>query len=556
MDQFNNRPHLIWGFVGALLACLITIYVLPTQAAEQDITAVIQSHPPVTEINQGEAAKLPDSHLPLTQLADDAACRLCHQDTEAVVEFPSGETVSAQVDLSTLANSAHGTAADDPLECFSCHQPVNDYQQPHAPLTADTLREYELEQAANCETCHVQPHLTSHPGPEADNPVTCTDCHGSHDVLTVAEWQAGEGTETCVDCHTEAEVPLVEAGQLTEIVQTGLFTQQPDNSYCLACHSQEGLTYVFPNGDVLDLTIDEQALHDSVHGEANSWQPLDCTDCHEIDSFPHEPVTAVSLREYNLQQYPLCGRCHEPKYDQTLDDVHGRAIAEGNEEAAVCTDCHGAHDTPIPDEPRERISYTCEQCHSTIFEEYATSVHGEALLGESNPDVPTCIECHEVHNITDPTTALFRIRSPQLCAECHADEELMAEYDISTEVFDTYVADFHGTTVTLFEHQDPNAETNKAVCYDCHGVHDIKSPDDPEAGIKANLLETCQQCHPDATTNFPDSWTSHFKPSLQNNPLVFLVDLFYQIVIPATVGFFGFMVATDIYRRVRLRLRG
>jgi hypothetical protein len=132
----------------------------------------------------------------------------------------------------------------------------------------------------------------------------------------------------------------------------------------------------------------------------------------------------------------------------------------------------------------------------------------------------------------------------------------MAEYDISTDVFDTYVADFHGTTVTLFEHQDPNAETNKAVCYDCHGVHAIKSPEDPEAGIKANLLETCQQCHPDATTNFPDSWTSHFKPSLQNNPLVFLVDLFYKIVIPATVGFFSFMVATDIYRRVRLRLRG
>ena len=49
----------------------------------------------------------------------------------------------------------------------------------------------------------------------------------------------------------------------------------------------------------------------------------------------------------------------------------------------------------------------------------------------------------------------------------------MNKYEISTEVFDTYVADFHGTTVILFEHQDPNVETNKAVCYDCHGVHNI-----------------------------------------------------------------------------------
>ena len=550
---FFNKRHVVWGAVAALLAILVAIYVLPTQAApqQQDVTAVIQAHPSIAP------ATLEDSIiLPPAQLADDLACRLCHEDTEGEVVFPSGETVPAQVDLAVLAGSAHGEANADPLRCTSCHQPINDYQQPHSPITADTLRDYELEQATNCETCHVQPHLTSHPGPEAENPVTCTDCHGDHDVLTANEWQAGAGTETCTACHTKEAVPLVGAAELTAVIQAGLFTQQVDNSYCLACHSQPDLTYTFANGDELSLTIDDAALHDSVHGSNNSWQPLACTDCHEAVTFPHEPVTAQSAREYNLQQYPLCGRCHETNYASALDDVHGAAIIDGHPEAAVCTDCHGAHDTPVPNEPRERISYTCEQCHSTIFDEYASSVHGAALLSESNPDVPTCINCHGVHNITDPTTSLFRIRSPQLCAECHADVELMNKYEISTEVFDTYVADFHGTTVTLFEHQDPEAETNKAVCYDCHGVHAIMAPDDPEAGIKANLLETCQQCHPDATANFSDSWTSHFQPSLQHNTLVYLVDLFYKIVIPATVGFFGFMVATDIYRRVRLRLRG
>ena len=190
-----------------------------------------------------------------------------------------------------------------------------------------------------------------------------------------------------------------------------------------------------------------------------------------------------------------------------------------------------------------------------IFNEYETSIHGDALLTEGNEDVPTCIECHGVHDINDPTTALARVRSPQLCADCHADEELMSKYDISTDVFETYVADFHGTTVTLFEHQDPTVETNKAVCYDCHGVHDIKAPDDPHAGIKDNLLVKCQECHPDATANFSDAWTSHFKPSLENNTLVYLVDLFYAIVIPVTIGFFLLMIGTDIYRRVRVGLR-
>jgi predicted CXXCH cytochrome family protein len=228
-------------------------------------------------------------------------------------------------------------------------------------------------------------------------------------------------------------------------------------------------------------------------------------------------------------------------------------LEAGNENAAVCTDCHGNHYTPDPDEPRSRISYTCGQCHGTIFEEYADSVHGEALLAESNPDVAVCTDCHGVHSMPDPSLAAFRTSSPELCGKCHADDELMEQYDISTEVFDTYVDDFHGTTVALYDDQDPTAESNEAVCYDCHGVHDIKDPDDPEAGIKANLLEACRQCHPDASENFPDAWLNHYQPSLEHYPLVFLVDWFYKLIIPGTVAFLGLLVGSDIYRRIRDR---
>jgi hypothetical protein len=118
-------------------------------------------------------------------------------------------------------------------------------------------------------------------------------------------------------------------------------------------------------------------------------------------------------------------------------------------------------------------------------------------------------------------------------------------------VFDTYVADFHGTTVTLFEKQSPDAPSNKAVCYDCHGVHDIRATDDPEAAvIKENLLKTCQKCHPDATTNFPASWTSHFQPTFEQQPLVASVNLFYLILIPGTIGFMLLIVATDAGRTI------
>jgi hypothetical protein len=46
---------------------------------------------------------------------------------------------------------------------------------------------------------------------------------------------------------------------------------------------------------------------------------------------------------------------------------------------------------------------------------------------------------------------------------------------------------------------------------------------------------------------------SHYQPSLEHYPLVFLVNWFYKLMIPATIGGMGFFVLTDIYRRVRRR---
>jgi hypothetical protein len=195
-------------------------------------------------------------------------------------------------------------------------------------------------------------------------------------------------------------------------------------------------------------------------------------------------------------------------------------------------------------------------CHNAIYQKYEESVHGAALT-EGNPDVPTCIDCHGVHDIEDPRTAAFRLQSPEMCGKCHADNELMQKYGISTDVFDTYVADFHGTTVAIFKQESPNAEVNQAVCYDCHGVHDIGRTDDPGVGLQMqeNLLVTCQTCHPDATTNFTASWMSHYIPSPDTYPLVYYVNLFYLIFIPVTLGGMALLVVMDISRTSLNRLR-
>jgi predicted CXXCH cytochrome family protein len=321
---------------------------------------------------------------------------------------------------------------------------------------------------------------------------------------------------------------------------------------CLNCHEGSDATLVFENGEERSVAFDLDAFNASVHGSSNPGGYLSCFDCHGEYPFPHEGGPYPTPRDMRLELNAQCEGCHSYEAELASDSVHASAMAAGNPNAAVCIDCHGYHDVGKPGVPRAEISLTCGTCHTDIFDEYKDSVHGAALLEESNPDVPTCINCHGVHSISDPTTNLFRIRSPELCANCHADKELMNKYGISTNVFNSYVSDFHGTTVTLFEHQAPNAEVNKAVCYDCHGVHDIRSPDDPESSVlQQNLLATCQRCHPDATANFPTAWLSHYEPSPDRYPLVYYVNLFYKIFIPTILGFFLIVIIPDAYRRFR-----
>jgi nitrate/TMAO reductase-like tetraheme cytochrome c subunit len=337
--------------------------------------------------------------------------------------------------------------------------------------------------------------------------------------------------------------------------------EQPTDETCLACHQQEGMTAQV-GGQPLAITIDPEKFSASVHGT----EKIACVDCHtNITGFPHPEVTASSTRDFSLELYPTCQECHLEQYEKTLDSVHQRAIAAGNTNAAVCTDCHNPHtQTRLTDKDTGKlllgarlvVPQTCAQCHSTIYETYRQSVHGAALTEEGNQYVPTCIDCHGVHNIGDPTSNSFRNSTPYLCAQCHTNETLMKQYGISTNVLNTYVADFHGTTVKMFEENYPDQPTNKPVCTDCHGIHDIMKPDNPNAGIafKKNLLVKCQQCHPDATTaNFTDSWLSHYEPSPQVFPMVYFVNLFYKIFIPAVLGGMTLFVLTDIYRRFIVR---
>jgi hypothetical protein len=324
---------------------------------------------------------------------------------------------------------------------------------------------------------------------------------------------------------------------------------------CLDCHTAPDQTLTLANGEALYITMDDALFAQSVHGAAD----VTCRDCHtEITAYPHDPLAAQSLRQVTIQKSSTCQECHNDEAARVADSIHAQLRAEGNEDAAVCADCHNPH-YQVKVEARARIPATCGRCHSGIEQDYRLSVHGEAVYDNTNADTPLCIDCHGVHTIQDPRTAQFLTKSPQLCARCHADPERMAPYELNTNVLNTYVADFHGTTTTLFEEQTPDQLPNTPLCIDCHGIHNIKSVDNAESSvIKANLLATCQKCHPNASESFPGAWLSHYTPSPEHNPLVYYVGLFYRIFVPVTVAGMSVYVATDAGRQIirRRKSRG
>lgn len=383
----------------------------------------------------------------------------------------------------------------------------------------------------------------------------CLACHRAGTPLAMPQDHTGRPVAACLACHPvsvpatpPAPTPTATPHPSPTPTPTPLpAATPPPPEPCLACHGTPGLTKALPSGEVLQLYVDGQAFETSVHGGR-----LFCSDCHrQYETFPHPPRQVSTRREYTLTLYEVCRRCHFANYTRTLDSIHYQLLSLGDQRTPVCIDCHGSHEVMPPEKPRANISRTCSRCHPAIYEEYISSVHGRALVGENNLDVPVCTDCHGAHIIRDPRTAAFHLATPELCTKCHSDPVLMGRYGLSTRVTQTYLRDFHGATISLRSGAKEGAPFLEAVCTDCHGVHDITRTDDPSSPVmRANLLNTCRKCHPGATENFPAAWLSHYEPGLDKAPLVYIVRLFYLVFIPFVLLGLSLHVLLDLWKSI------
>ena len=175
----------------------------------------------------------------------------------------------------------------------------------------------------------------------------------------------------------------------------------PSDQYCLLCHSRANLTTQLPSGDSLYLTIDPTAFNSSIHGKASP--AIHCVSCHTtITSYPHPPLAAQNLREVAISFSQSCQSCHPAEFAKQQDSIHQQALARGNENAAVCSDCHNPHYTSLPADPRAKIVTTCGTCHSGVRSNIQKVF---MALPSSTITTPTCR-----HALTVMVYTIFLIR--------------------------------------------------------------------------------------------------------------------------------------------------
>lgn len=223
--------------------------------------------------------------------------------------------------------------------------------------------------------------------------------------------------------------------------------------------------------------------------EHSVHEDLDCVDCHpDADTEEDHPAVLAPAD---------CVSCHEDEQDEYAASLHGQALAKGVADAPSCPDCHGGHDVRPADDPastvnRKRVAETCATCHAD-----------PAFIGRRAVRINRPLEGyqHSAHY-----TSLMADGTGATCVDCHGAHTLQKASDprssinranIATtcgdcheEIATTYDASIHGQAVL---HGNADAPT----CVDCHGEHDIRGPKDPESSVyPAHITRTtCVRCH-------------------------------------------------------------
>jgi hypothetical protein len=446
-----------------------------------------------------------------TRAQENEDCLACHGDRDLTTER-EGRTVSLYVSERRFAGSVH-----EPLTCAGCHMDTAGMEGFH---------ETPLEKV-DCGACHDEiqtQHAASLHGralARGDRLApTCTSCHGLHDIRPVADHDSPVSPlqipYTCGRCHQEGS-PVTQDREIHQdhilenfsesihgegLLKKGLIVAP----HCASCHTAHN---ILPHTEAAS-----SIARSNIAGT--------CTQCHAEIEAVHQKVIRGELWEQQAHVLPACVDCHPPHkirkvyYNQGMADADcvrchgeedlkagdGRSLFVAVEEVrqsrhaqVSCSQCHSGVNVSKK-RPCETLTQKvdCDSCHAEVGQQFESSIHGQ-LLGRNDPNAPSCKECHGRHGVLgrlNPTSPIFAINIPTLCARCHREGESAAvryqgtEHDIVAD----YTESIHGKGLLK------SGLTVTATCTNCHTPHGALPHTDPASSVnRANVPQTCGNCH-------------------------------------------------------------
>lgn len=252
------------------------------------------------------------------------------------------------------------------------------------------------------------------------------------------------------------------------------------------------------------------------------------------------PETSLTDRCLTCHRQEYLGRLQvdEQQKDLYVDPAAYKDSAHG---LLPCNACH----TGFSHDPHQMVTNAeffaetageaCRNCHDDQFEMYKQSYHGTLTrdIASDGVEAPECVDCHGTHAIQEVATLEYRQSIQDVCGTCHGGRE------------STFLDTYHGKAITL-------GREAAATCVDCHGAHSILPISNPQSTLsRANILSTCQQCHPQASQGFT-TFLVHITPTSPKAPvIVFLVAVFYLVLIIAVFSFGGIHTLLYIYRGIK-----
>jgi len=248
-----------------------------------------------------------------------------------------------------------------------------------------------------------------------------------------------------------------------------------------------------------------------------------------------------------------CLTCHsDPQYRPKTSSrpwrelyVDEAILASSTHGPIECTACHRTFDTGQrirePD-----VQALCGRCHAQEQALQEASVHAD-------PRVATCLDCHSTGGSGHDTPAVLSTSSPafiknttETCGGCHADERLMARYELRTDIQAMYLDSPHGKVVQLTGSDLDGLLP--ATCTTCHGSHDVMETDDPASPVRstASLADLCATCHPGANEEFARTLAVHEEFSSEElSPPAFYGQRFFFVLTAGVVGLGILMVGLE-----------